>query len=150
MRCLTIFSIKCSIFCWACGYILIVNLKVQLYCIVTGSCRLFHRSSRLMYTYSGVGRELFVAILLQWLLSYFCLRYVSAIYVCVFSRHSNKRRLSVTCSLKTAPNLHTMFRQVNNIIILMLYVWHCMYLLFIYIMFIFSYLFISRHDTTAI
>ena len=60
---LSLFPMKCSIFCWVSEYILIVNVKVQLCCIVTGSCRPFHRSSHLMYTYyTGLGRELFVSV----------------------------------------------------------------------------------------
>jgi len=62
MGCL-IFPVKCSISCSASDYnILTVNLKVQLYCIVTGSCCPFLRSSHLMYTYTRLGGELFVSV----------------------------------------------------------------------------------------
>ena len=40
-------------------------MQVQLYCIVTGSCRPFQRTSRIHYKYEWEGdRELFVAVVL--------------------------------------------------------------------------------------
>jgi len=123
---------KCSIFCWVSKYILIINLKVQFYCIVTGSCRPFHRSSHLMYTYTGLGRELFVAFIFQWLLSPYIMC-VCLMYVCVFSRHSSQRLLSL---LHVHSKLcHTMFWQLNNKL-------RYSYYMFVFIIYVYYYIYI--------